>query len=179
MEYSLEQYYQDVYLRNLNLAEKALLLKVKEAVSAMTSQTAVLSYDPDTAKAVYKGQDYTVEALSIRNGHMLVHINPVNRKNNEKAVPVKDVKFSNLPVLVRNVIAATRFPECLRKKAETFYGRPIELFGQTLRIMGYVKRENGVRRDHYVFRLDNGDPIALTASEIRKAARQTENETQP
>lgn len=179
MEYDLEQYYQDVYLRNLNLAEKALLLKVKDAVSAMTWQTAVLSYDPDTAKAVYKGQDYTVEALSIRNGHMVVHLKGLYQRSDGKTVPVKNVKFDSLPVFVRNVIAATRFPEGLRKKAETFYGKPVELFGQTLRIMGYVKRENGVRCDLYVFRLDNGDPVALTASDIRKAARQTENETQP
>lgn len=179
MEYDLEQYYQDVYLRSLKQAEKALLQKVKEAVSAMTWQTAVLSYDPDAATAEYKGERYSVEALSIRNGHMVVHLKGLYQRNDGKTVPVKDVKFDSLSVLVRNVIAATRFPEGLRKKAETFYGKPVELFDQTLRIMGYVKRENGVRCDHYVFRLDNGDPVALTASEIRKAARQTENETQP
>ena len=173
MENNLEQYYQDVYLRMLKHAEEALLLKIKEAVSAMSSQTAILiAKTSELAKAVYKGEEYMVEALSIRNGHMIVHIREICPERKTKAVPVKYVEFINIPKLVKNVIASTCFPDNLRMMAETFYGKPVEMFGQTLRIMEYLRRENGIRRDHYIFRLDNGEPIALTSHEIMKAAEQ-------
>lgn len=169
----LQAYYENTYLSAVKKADAALLLKVKEAISEMTFQTAVLSYEPDAATAIYKGGQFTVEALSIRNGHMVVRLKGYCGTVKE-TVPIKNVTFDSIPVLIRNVIAATRFPENLRRKAETFYEKPVSLFGQTLRITGYIRRENCHRHDFYVFRLNNGDPIALTASQIKQAAKQVQ-----
>lgn len=161
---TLSEYFCDTYLKKVKEVNDTLLQKIKETIISETNGFTFFEHNKSTVRCLWNGVAYKVQGLYIRNGHMRVMLKET------LSAPLRQVAFSSMEALVKDVIAATRFPDHLRKEAELFYGKPVEIFGKTICIVRYLYRQNNVRRDYYVFEKNDGEPVAISASEIKRLA---------